>query len=117
MTCSWPRSESKDSATPSWTPAIRKPAPIRRPTLQTDKVPTVIEATHKPGPFVIDAAVTARPENSPVDVTRTAVARVLDLPGTASVEFGAATQSFDYEGSSDIDSPDRRHHLDGAVRR
>ncbi len=70
--------------------------------LQTDKVPTVIEATHKPGPFAIDAAVTARPENSPVDVTRTAVARVVDLPGTASVEFGAATQSFDYAGSSDI---------------
>jgi hypothetical protein len=69
---------------------------------QTDLVPTVVEATHEPGPFVIDAAVTTRPENSPVDVTRTAVARVLDLPGTASVEFGAATQSFDYEGSADI---------------
>lgn len=70
--------------------------------LQTDKVPTVVEATHKPGPFVIDAAVTARPDSSAVDVTRTAVARVLDLPRTASVEFGAATQSFDYEGSADI---------------
>lgn len=71
--------------------------------LQTDKVPTVVEATHDPGPFVIDAHVTDRPEGSAVDVTRTVRAQVLDLPRSADVEFGAATQSFDYEGSSDID--------------
>ena len=71
--------------------------------LQTDLVPTVVEATHAPGPFVIDAAVTSRPEESLVDVTRNILTRVLDLPGTARVEFGAATQSFDYEGSADID--------------
>ncbi len=37
--------------------------------------------------------------DSPVDVTRTAVGQGSDLPGTASVEFGAATQSFDLRGN------------------
>jgi len=71
--------------------------------LQTDKVPTVVEATHRAGLFTIDAAVTSRPPTSPVDVTRTALARVVELPSTARVEFGATTQSFEYRGSADID--------------
>jgi hypothetical protein len=70
--------------------------------LQTDRIPTVVEATHRAGLFTIDAAVTSRPLTSPVDVTRTAVARVADLPSTAHVEFGATTQSFEYHGSADI---------------
>lgn len=72
---------------------------------QTDLIPTVVEATHLAGPFTIDAAVTSTvsPTN-PAEVTRTAVARVVDLPATARVEFGAGTQSFGYAGSAEIGS-------------